>query len=38
MEKLKKDNKQQDDLAISLYNLSSGTLKVGGTTEFKLKK
>ena len=32
------DNKQQDDLAISLYNLSAGTLKVGGTTEFKLKK
>lgn len=35
---MSKDNKQQDDLAISLYNLSSGTLKVGGTTEFKLKK
>ena len=32
------DNKQQDDLAISLYSLSDGTLKVGGTTEFKLKK
>lgn len=32
------DKKQQDDLAISLYSLSAGTLKVGGTTEFKLKK
>lgn len=32
------DKKQQDDLAISLYSLSGGTLKVGGTTEFKLKK
>ena len=32
------DNQQQDDLAISLYSLSAGTLKVGGTTEFKLKK
>ena len=31
-------DKQQDDLAISLYSLSAGTLKVGGTTEFKLKK
>ena len=32
------DKKQQDDLAISLYSLSAGTLKVGGTNEFKLKK
>lgn len=32
------DKKQQEDLAISLYDLKGGTLKVGGTTEFKLKK
>ena len=35
---LSADKKQQDKLAISLYNLSAGTLKVDGTKEFKLKK
>ena len=35
---ISEDKKQQDDLGISLYSLSAGTLKVGGTTEFKLKK
>ena len=35
---ISEDKKQQDDLAISLYDLTAGTLKVGGTTEFKLKK
>ena len=35
---ISEDKKQQEDLAISLYDLKGGTLKVDGTTEFKLKK
>lgn len=32
------EKKLQEDFSISLYDLKKGTMKVGGTTEFQLKK